>query len=141
MKQKLDCIVLVDDDEPTNFIHKIIIEETNCCKEIIVCEDGRSALQTLQDRYTRNLTLPNIVFLDINMPGMNGWQFLDKYQVLDSMLRKEIVVVMLSTSKNPDDLRKANEHPSVASFCNKPLSEEMIFSLLERYFPSYLSSQ
>ena len=139
MKRKLDCIILVDDDEPTNVIHKIVIQETDCCEEIIVCEDGASALKTLQERYTSNLALPNLVFLDINMPGMNGWQFIDKYEELDPKLREEIIVVMLSTSENPDDLRKANELVTVSSFYNKPLTEELIFSILKEYFPNYLS--
>ena len=138
MKRKLDCILLVDDDEPTNFIHKIVLQETDCCEEIVVCEDGASALDTLKDRYLKNRSLPNLIFLDINMPGMNGWQFIEKYQELEPKLREEIIVVMLSTSENPDDLRKANELVTVSSFYNKPLTEGLIFSILEKYFPNYL---
>ena len=71
------------------------------------------------------------------MPAMNGWEFLDKYKKLSKERKVEIVVVMLTTSLNPDDKLKANEMPDISGFETKPLTTEKLNRILTKYFPSY----
>src|SRR5438128_1021048 len=122
MKNKLNCILLVDDDEPTNYLNKLILEEVNCAQNIKVAENGSSALQYLESSDTENPEhpCPELIFLDINMPAMNGWEFLEKYSQLDKRHKANVIVVMLTTSLNPDDRAMANKMPDVAGFETKP---------------------
>jgi CheY-like chemotaxis protein len=137
MKNQLNCILLVDDDEPTNFLNKLILEEMDCARHIKVAENGVRALEYLQktNEGDENYPLPELIFLDINMPAMNGWEFLERYSKLLKEQKAEVVIVMLTTSLNPDDRQKANEFAEVTGFENKPLTFDKVVELLEKYFP------
>ncbi|MEN0045807.1 MAG: response regulator [Bacteroidota bacterium] len=126
--KKIDQIMLIDDDEVTNFYHQFIIEEANCCKQIQIFKDSQNALSFLQD--TKN-PMPNIIFLDINMPVMNGWEFLDKYKKLDTKRKRNAVVVMLTTSTNKNDKEKSKTYREVAHFYSKPLTEKTLFHVMK----------
>lgn len=134
--KKLNCILLVDDDEPTNFLNKMILEDVNCAKTIEVAESGRSALTYLEKASQKgNHSSPDLIFLDINMPAMNGWEFLEQYSSLKQRHKANVVIVMLTTSLNPDDRAKASKIPDVSGFETKPLTPEKLQSILKRYFP------
>jgi len=122
----LERIVLIDDDPDTNFYNKIILKKTNTIKEIIVFENGKDALQYLEEG-NKNIDL---ILLDINMPIMNGWQFLNKYENIINKKLNPIVVVMLTSSANSDDKRKANMFKSVRKFINKPLTHKTVREIL-----------
>lgn len=78
---------------------------------------------------------PNIIFLDINMPKMNGWEFLEAYKELKAGQKAKVLVVMLTTSINPSDKKRAEQFPDIIGFNSKPLTEQMISQILDRYFP------
>jgi len=137
MKKKLKCILLIDDDEATNFFHQIIIEQADCAEHVEVATNGKKAIEFLTRERTNNCT-PDIIFLDINMPVMNGWEFLDAYEKLDAAQKSKIVLVMLTASINPDDMQKAEKRESVSGFRSKPLSVEMLNEIIQTYFPDYL---
>lgn len=126
---KLDCILLIDDDAATNFINQHIIKSVGIDAHIEVFENGFSALKYLS---TNIGSQPCIILLDINMPGMNGWEFLDEYEKLSPERRSKIVLSMLSTSVNPDDEYKARERSTIKSFISKPLKKEHIDLLVEQ---------
>lgn len=138
MKRKLDCILLIDDDEPTNFLNKMIIEETGCVKEVKVAQSAREALDYLSGKHlpTSNgsLPTPDLIFLDINMPAMDGWEFLERYDKLSPEQKASIIVVMLTTSFNPEDELKASKIRYISSYRNKPLTQETIKGILEEHF-------
>lgn len=142
MKIKLNCILLVDDDEATNFFNNIIIKKANCTHHIQTTQTGQEALNYLtnSEKFEGRGTdypRPDLIFLDLNMPGMNGWEFLNKYKDLEEGQKGKIVLVMLTTSPNPDDELKARTIEEVSGFKNKPLTGKMLEELLLFFFPEH----
>ena len=135
-QQPLNCILLVDDDEPTNFLNKMTLEQTGCTRHISVAQSGQEALDYLRGCGVDSgkQPRPDLIFLDINMPAMDGWEFLDRYRSLPSAQKADIVLIMLTTSLNPDDELKTRTIPEVAGFENKPLSQMRLEQLLQKYF-------
>lgn len=129
---KLEYIYLIDDDIPTNFIHERIIEGSGVEAKVHVFEGGALALEYLNQNSIDSK--PGIIFLDINMPGMDGWEFLDQYEKLPQEQRSKIILVILSTSINPDDKYKSEQRASVDSFLSKPLKNEDIDLLVSKHF-------
>ncbi|MEO5890073.1 MAG: response regulator [Ferruginibacter sp.] len=139
MKQKLNCILLIDDDEPTNFLSNMLLDEANCTNHIQIEESGQKALEYLSktNHFSNEkirLTYPDLILLDVNMPAMNGWEFLDKYKDLKPDLHPGTVIIMLTTSINPDDQLRAALLPMVAGFENKPLTNSMIQRIIKKHF-------
>jgi CheY-like chemotaxis protein len=139
MKQKLNCILLIDDDEPTNFMSNMELEEADCTKHIQIADSGKKALSYLSasspiNNKDNEMPYPELIFLDINMPAMNGWEFLYKLKYLKKENEPEIVIIMLTTSINPDDKLKAEKIPLIAGFENKPLTSEIIQNIIKKYF-------
>lgn len=139
MKQKLNCILVIDDDEPTNFFTRIILEEAGCCEHIKTVQSGQEALNYLGESEKPGadssvFPSPDLIFLDINMPAMNGWEFLDEYRKLSIPSQHKILMVMLTTSLYPDDMAKAKERSEISGFENKPLTVEKIETIIEKYF-------
>jgi CheY-like chemotaxis protein len=137
--KKVNCILLIDDNPADNDFHKIIIKEANICDHIEVVLNGLEALEYIRksadsENDGKKFPKPNIIFLDINMPRMNGFEFLDEYKKLDEKLKSEVVIVMLTTSLNPDDAKRAKENSEVKEFQNKPLTVESLKDVVDKYF-------
>lgn len=130
MSIQLNCILLIDDDEPTNFLNRLTLEQAGCTRQIQIAQSGQEALDYLQAAIPR----PDLIFLDINMPAMDGWEFLERYRGLPPARKADIVLIMLTTSLNPDDELKTRTIPEVAGFENKPLSQEQLDNVLKKYF-------
>jgi CheY-like chemotaxis protein len=135
MKRKLDCILLVDDNSHDNIFHQIIIKKMNITNRIDIVLNGLEALAYLK---RENQVPPELIFLDINMPKMNGWEFLEQYKHLDAKQKSRVVIMILTTSANPDDIQKAKEIKEVTGFETKPLTEEMLRGILNEHFQDYM---
>lgn len=134
-------ILLVDDDEHDNFFHKRAISKSGLDSEVYVCFSGLDALDYLQNKgnYTSlssEQCKPDLIILDINMPHLNGWEFLEAYAALpdETVEKSSVIIIMLSTSSNPDTMRKALNTPYVADFIEKPLRAETVLELSARFF-------
>jgi CheY-like chemotaxis protein len=137
MRPKLKCILVIDDDEPTNFFSQMILEDLNCAEHIKTVQSGQEALEYLGKSEMPGADhelypSPDLVFLDINMPAMNGWEFLEEYKKLT--VKHRIIMVMLTTSLFPEDRSKAEAMPEISGFENKPLTVEKVEAVLDKYF-------
>ncbi len=134
MERKLNCVLVIDDDEPTNFLNQMIVENSGCAENVKAVQSGQEALEYLTEKEKDKFPRPDLIFLDINMPAMSGWEFLEKYKNLHKEQQGKIMVVMLTTSLFPEDRVKANEMPEVSGFENKPLTKEKLDRILQKYF-------
>lgn len=126
--------MLIDDNPDDNFIHERVINRTERVNKIVVMESAEEALSYLKINEKNLDKNPNMIFLDINMPGMNGWEFLEEYEKLNVKRKAKMVVVMLSTSFNPADQEKARAIKANKGFVTKPLTTTKFNELLEKHF-------
>lgn len=133
--RKLRSILLVDDDDATNYLNKRAIRVVDCADSVTVVGDGRRAIDYLTTPIEGACPTPDLILLDINMPLMNGWEFLDTFATLPAAQRAAKVIVMLSASLDPDDQARAEANPHVAAFHSKPLTEEGLRQILGDHFP------
>lgn len=129
----LERILLVDDDAVTNMMHRRVIERSHRAREIDVATDGQEALDILRADLDAGRALPELIFLDINMPGMGGFEFLEHYVTLNIEPDAQLIIVMLSTSLLKADHARADADPNVHSFCDKPLRVEKLLELVEEF--------
>ncbi|GGF28261.1 response regulator [Echinicola rosea] len=134
MSKKIKCVLLVDDDEPTNFINEIILKRTGFVEKIVPVQSGMAALEYINKADGNEIPRPELIFLDINMPGISGWDFLEEYKKLPKHQKAKNVIVMLTTSLNPDDDEKAKTYQEISEYHSKPLTYEKITDIIEKHF-------
>ena len=121
-------IVLIDDDATTNYLNKMIIERSDLVDEVLTFDSAEEALTFFNQS---NSPEDALVLLDINMPIMNGWQFLDQYGAMER--NKSNKIVLLTSSINPSDKQLADEKINVVDYMSKPLSVDMLQDLVTTY--------
>ncbi|WP_271782721.1 response regulator [Aquimarina algiphila] len=134
MNTLVECVLLIDDDRATNFFNERVVAKHSAFHKVNTAQSGMAALEYLNNVAQNTATKPNLIFLDINMPAMNGWEFLIEFSKLDEQIREGIKVILLSTSSNPDDVRASAKNHSVDDFINKPLSLDLLDNVLENHF-------
>ena len=123
----LDTILCVDDDPITLMLCKMVINKALFSNKIITAKNGEDALnyfKTLKDTGTG--IKPQLIFLDLNMPIMGGWEFLDSFSTAEYSEYNTINVIILSSTIDPEDLEKAKKYPMVLDFLSKPITKEML---------------
>ena len=128
---KLKNVLLVDDDETNNFLVKHMLSKIDSCDKIFTALNGEDALQQIVQYHKENIQI-DLIFLDINMPVMDGFEFLDEYQKLPSELHSKTTIMMISSSVHPDDLNKVKTYECVDEFIEKPLSVQIIKDVIKR---------
>ena len=129
-------ILLVDDDASTNFLNRILLEEWEIAERIFEAGNGRMALDLLKNSPDFPGEAPALILLDINMPEMNGFEFLEHYENLSLELKSKMHVVILSTSLHPEDRQKAAGFGALDGYLHKPLSLDKLVEI----FPNQLSN-
>jgi CheY-like chemotaxis protein len=125
-------LLLVEDDPITQMLERIILSNAGFCQETMSLDNGIAAvdwLETYLNQSNQNLNLPELIFLDLNMPMMDGWEFLKLFEEKYAPLFPNTKVIILSSTVNPLDWEKSKEHQVVIGFEKKPLSVETLDNL------------
>jgi CheY-like chemotaxis protein len=129
--RKLNSILLVDDDPTSCFLTQYIIEEMQLTDQIYTVPGGREALDFLRSRQALPDFCIDLILLDINMPDMDGFEFLEAFEALHG--NSNISIVMLTTSSNKRDMDKAKIY-RVIDYLNKPITEEKLGQIMSNHF-------
>ena len=124
-------VMVIDDDDIVLFLHDLMIKESGLSANPLSFSNGKAAIDYLQKNY--RVTDSYLVFLDINMPVMNGWQFLK----LIEELGYQVIVIIVSSSIDSADYQKAKEYPAVKEYVTKPLTIETCVRIKESYILNY----
>lgn len=138
-KRKLNCVMLIDDNDGDNYLLSMVIK--NVSPEIVVIEKmmALDALKHLEWNLNSYL-LPDLIFLDLNLGGMDGWEFLEKFSKIENPQR-DIIIIILSSSENPKDKDKFafyNSQSTVSEFMTKPLTEGNMRDIMGKYFTQWI---
>ena len=133
----ISCILLVDDDDTTNFLNQALLKRMAITDTILVAGNGQEALDLLRARCapTASPTCPALILLDMKMPLMNGFEFLQAYAQRPLTENLGVVIIMLTTSLNPRDVDQLHDLP-VSGYLAKPLTRDKIDQLLLEHFPA-----
>ncbi|KUG08115.1 response regulator [Solirubrum puertoriconensis] len=136
----LPSVLLVNDDTTTNFLNQTLLTRLGVANRIYVALNGEQALTRVQTHCaTSDPECPALILLDVNMPGMNGIQFLEAYRQLPEAHQQASVVVMLTTSMHPRDVERVQQL-HVDGFVNKPLTADKVQELLRTHFPAHVNT-
>ena len=124
--KNINLVMLVDDNDTDNFISRRIIEITKFAQDVIIKNSGKSALEYLEENKTSPDTLPELIFLDINMPIVDGFVFLYEFEKFEDLLKDKCKVIILSSSDNKRDIDKIVNNDHVIKFITKPLTENAL---------------
>lgn len=131
---KLSCVLLVDDDATTNYLNQLLLKRMDVADQLLVALNGQEALALLHQHGPPPQALsPVLILLDVKMPVMDGFAFLEAFNQLPARYRQAVVVVMLSTSLHPRDVARAQLF-GIGSFLSKPLTADKVNEVLQAHF-------
>lgn len=130
--------MLVDDDASTNRFHQIVLESLQITSNIIFAKNGKNALDYLMQtgeykNSTEAFMLPNLIMIDLNMPVMDGFRFIELYTKTEQYIINKPKIIVLSTSLIPEEKEKIEADDNIYMFLNKPLTKDVITKLIEGF--------
>lgn len=128
----IKTVLCVDDDPITLMLNEMVLNKASFCNELVTAKNGEEAILYFENLLitTNNDNYPKLIFLDLNMPVMNGWEFLDTFiEKKFHHIFKKIKIIILSSTVDPNDIEKSKKHPIVIKFLPKPINKEMLESL------------
>ena len=132
--RKIKKILLIDDDRVCTYLAQITLEEVGIAEEIVICEDGQQALDYLNS--IKEPYVPELILLDLNMPIMDGYEFLEEYMKIEALKGKNIHVVIVSSSP-PQRERKRIASLPISAYIEKPLTEDKMTEVLSHLATTY----
>ena len=126
----LDNVCIIDDDHIFIYGVKRLIEETSFCENLLVYQNGQDALEDIQERVNKGNELPSIIFLDLNMPMMTGWEFLDEYLQIEGKDSEQTQVYIVSSSIDPKDLLKIKDYRLIRNYILKPITPDDLQNII-----------
>ncbi len=131
IKNKIDSVCIIDDDLIYQFLAKEEITYTNLVSKVMFFDDGAQAIKYITSKLDTSdiALLPDVIFLDINMPIMDGWEFLEAYLPLKPRIGKNIVIYVVSSSIDMRDLDRARNISAVSDYIIKPISSNRLVSI------------
>jgi CheY-like chemotaxis protein len=132
MIRKRPLIGIIDDDEIFQFTLTRIINHNKQAEKVITFSDGEKAIQYLTDNKAINENIPDIIFLDLNMPIMDGWQFMEEYASVKTKIKKKVNIFMWSSSINPIDIERASKICEISDYIIKPMELTDVKSFFEK---------
>ncbi|MCM8569529.1 response regulator [Gramella jeungdoensis] len=134
--KKIDCTWIVDDDPIFLYYMRRIMRSLDAFEDVKICENGREALKDLKKASKiDNRSIPNLIFLDLNMPVMDGWQFLDELQKMEKS--KDIIIYIVTSSVDPSDKEKASAYDFVEDYIVKPLKADNLKNIISKHINHY----
>lgn len=130
MKQ-IDTLMMVDDDQVYLYLAKKAILDAGVTRNIMLMYNGRDALDYLEKNRQSETELPELIFLDLTMPVMDGWEFLEEYTQLQPRIGKPIIIYVVSSSISPDDIERARNISTVTDYLIKPVTREMYLEIVK----------
>jgi len=127
------CVCIIDDDKIYAYGVKKIIDKYNLSQSILIFENGQEALDALTDMYEKGIPLPELILLDIDMPLMNGWEFLAEFESLRKKLNTKIEIYVISSTidQNNGNLYKVTWDDKIADFISKPVKPRDLQNIME----------
>lgn len=126
--KKIDIACLVDDDPIYIFATKKVMQMSNFCNSFLIFHNGKEALDSLSAILSAGAQMPDVILLDLNMPVMDGWQFLDEF--LKIKPPKKITIYIVTSSIDPDDITRAKAYENVQDYLVKPITEKSLQEIL-----------
>lgn len=121
--------ILIDDDPLNNLLSEMNIEEVFPDAKIMAFTEPKKGLDYILTNFNNPGEGKSILFLDLNMPKMTGWEFMVQFEKADTIVKEQLLIYILSSSVNPVDLEKAKVNPYVICFIEKPLTKEVLNSI------------
>jgi YesN/AraC family two-component response regulator len=126
----VDLACIIDDDQIYVFGLKKLINFHKYCKNLLVFKNGAEAIKYMKPLISTSEELPDVILLDINMPVMDGWQFLDEFVKIKPLIQKKITIYMVSSSIDEADFERAKTYEEISEFIVKPVREEDLEKIL-----------
>lgn len=129
--KKIDVACIIDDDPIFIFGAKRIMELANFCKSFMVFHNGKKAIENLKPLMVSGENIPQLILLDLNMPVMDGWQFLDEFTKIPTDSKTMLYIV--TSSIDPEDIKRAKSYEVVSNYIVKPITVAKLDEILEEF--------
>lgn len=132
--KKIETACIIDDDSIFIYGTKRLMAEVDFCETVLIFENGQDAINGLNEITAKGEKLPTVIFLDLNMPIMNGWEFLEDFAKIPNHNREKVTIFIISSSVDPRDLERIKSYKVVNNYILKPISTNDLRSVLENAF-------
>ncbi len=127
----INTIYLIDDDGIFQYLTCKVIEDTKLVEQICLFENGHTAIETIRDKVEKKAVLPEIILLDLSMPIMDGWDFLDELRLIRPLIDSEIIIYIVSSTISPKDIQRVNSYSEVKDYVIKPITRQKFSDLIK----------